>query len=58
MDTRIEELACIIAERCEPFIKRPKGDDRGDKYKMILRLAQDMLLHLQDYRANHPEEYE
>ncbi len=58
MDTRIEHLAIIIAERCEPMLKRPRGDSAGDKYKSILRHAQDILLLCAAYRAENPDEYE
>lgn len=59
MDTRIEELATIIIERCgrrgEP---RRGADDRYDTYWHILRLAEDMKRACEGYRQRHPEEYD
>ena len=66
MDTRIEELAEIIIERCEAFIKPSleareyKGEDCAAKfrtYKRIQWLAIEMLESIHAYRIGNPDEY-
>lgn len=59
MDSRIEELACIIVERCNGNIYTYEGvyNDRSQTYRDIKShvMAISRLLH--EYSANHPEEY-
>lgn len=57
MDTRIEELASIIIERCEPSRNRRGYDDKGDTYWHILRLSEEIKRALASYRQRHPEDY-
>lgn len=57
MDSRIEELSNIIVERCDAYKPNKSYDDKAEYYKTVRRLAHDIWLALQDYRASHPEEY-
>lgn len=59
MDTRIEELATIILERCRQNKSNATiFDDRADTYKGIAVHAMDIMLALDAYRQRHPEEYD
>lgn len=57
MDTRIEELADIIRERCEAIQKPREYSDKWETYKAIQRYAEDIARALASYRQRHPEEY-
>jgi len=57
MDTRIEELSTIIVERCDQYKPSYGYDEKAKYYADIRRLAHDIWLILEEYRANHPEEY-
>jgi hypothetical protein len=63
MDTRVEELACIIHERAKESadnIRSAAGCERGDLYPCYRRLqslAYEMLNVISEYRRDHPEEY-
>lgn len=63
MDSRIEELAHIIAERAgDAADNTRKAADglRGDRYhawRRLHALAREMLTVVEDYRRDHPEEY-
>lgn len=56
MDTRIEELASIICERCNAN-SGMKGEDRAETYKEIKNHTMAIYRLLQGYRQRHPEEY-
>lgn len=58
MDSRIEELTSIIAERCDSATIKYGRDDRSETYKAIKEKAWDIYSLLQGYRQRHPEEYE
>lgn len=64
MDSRIEELALIIAERAgdaAESVRRAADGLRGDRYhswKRLHYLAREMQAVIDDYRKSHPEEYE
>lgn len=57
MDSRIEELLCIIVERCNSNIQDSGLDDRTIAYSQVKHLAISANRVLQDYRKEHPEEY-
>ena len=64
MDSRIEELAEIIQDRCEEYRKslpnewRGKTEkDRAISYRTIGCLALEMLTILHDFRVNHRDLY-
>lgn len=66
MDTRTEELAAIILERAEEFIKvcrnssGPYDDRTMEKYKayrLIGLAAEDILARLEEYRQKFIEDY-
>ena len=57
MDTRIEELADIILDRCRDYLPNRGYDDKNETYKTIAKLALDMLIATEGYRQRHPEEY-
>ena len=66
MDSRIEELASIIVERAEAYVKASSDDPRpndlyaADKhitYRNIGRLAMDILFELQEHRQRFLELY-
>lgn len=64
MDSRIEELARLIAERAGDAaenVRRAADGLRGDRYHSWRRLhylAREMQTVIDDYRKAHPEEYE
>lgn len=58
MDSRIEELACIIVERCNGNISESSYSDRAETYKEIKKHAMEMHRLLQGYRDRNPQEYE
>ena len=64
MDSRIEELALIIAERAgaaSENVQNAADGLRGDRYwswKRLHSLAREMQAVIDDYRKAHPEEYE
>jgi hypothetical protein len=57
MDTRIEELASIIVERCQSISKPYVYDDRYETYTDIQHRAVDILRMLAAYRQRNPQEY-
>ncbi len=63
MDSRIEELALIIAERAGQAadnVRNAAGGVRGDRYhswRRLHALARDMQAVIDEYRRDHPEEY-
>jgi hypothetical protein len=56
MDTRIEELADIIIDRCRDYRKEPGYDDKYETYLTLRRLAEDMLIQVEGYRQRHKED--
>lgn len=64
MDSRIEELALIIAEHAgeaSENVRRAADGQRGDRYhawKRLHYLAREMQAVIDDYRKANPEEYE
>ena len=64
MDSRIEELAQIIAERAGDAadnVSRAADGQLGDRYHSWCRLrnlAREMKTVIDDYRKAHPKEYE
>lgn len=64
MDSRIEELAEIIQERCEEYKKSVPNEWRGEterdrykSYQLIGSLALEMLETLHTFRVNHKDLY-
>lgn len=66
MDSRIEELAEIIVERCDavreagktnPAVNKGQQVEKYRAYNRIGSYAMSILEEIALYRANHPEEY-
>lgn len=63
MDTRIEELCACIIERCETYgsgkiiCGLPCVSDKAVKACQIANHAREIINLLDEYRAEHPEEY-
>lgn len=63
MDSRIEELAQIIAERAGVAVDNARNaaggimDNRYHYWRRLQALASDMQEVVDDYRRDHPEEY-
>lgn len=67
MDSRIEELAAIIIERCDsvrdsgrtiPSVQDGSQADKYRTYRMIGELALQILFEVRDYRDRHPDLYD